>query len=641
MLPDFVLARAQELSHGACASVDESAAGDVRTLRRNLVDVLGISRIPRTSGVAVVDRVEWRDYAVEKLVFEATPGLPIPAHLYLPRDGDRHAAVVHAPGHWMEDAKLAPDVQRLNVSLARGGVAVLCYDTIGQGERRVGWHQHGQLAPLLTGFTTLGLMVKDSLAGLDLLASRAEVDSERLGMVGASGGGFSTIFAAAIDPRVRAAAIGCIVNTHVGQIRDAAFGTGWDSWVDLCNQVPRLCSVGSVGQILSAICPRALLVANAEDDPSIPLAGARSIAEEVNRAYRTDAAAQFSYVEVPGGHGLHSQMRRTLAGFLLGHLGAGEPVRDDDHLPFSPQWAVTHEVGRADRPQTTVPLASRGTCLPTPTDCNGPVVELARARANTLRRQREPLTLDRLAAAVGPFPERTPLNARVTNHLVTPQGAAQRLTLSSEPGIELDCLFMLPPSWDDVAPPVVVILDEGGKSQALQSPDVTSARDQGFAVLLPDLRGTGESAASEFEVSTAAWMLDRDLLNQRVWDVLRLVDFLSERYSTGQQVDKGRIALWGMDAFGIVALVAGALDPRVAAVGATGITSLEELLVQSPTVTPMAYSYRMLETLDLPDLRRLAHPRPMSIGVGESDVPLVMAELAGRMAGKPGAFPYP
>jgi pimeloyl-ACP methyl ester carboxylesterase len=203
----------------------------------------------------------------------------------------------------------------------------------------------------------------------------------------------------------------------------------------------------------------------------------------------------------------------------------------------------------------------------------------------------------------------------VTNHLALADGAAQRMTLTTEPGIALDSLFFLPESWSDEGAPVIIMLDEGGKEQAFGSRELVHARRRGCAVLAPDLRGTGESAASEFEVATAAWMLDRDLLNQRVWDVLRLVDYLSERYSTGQQIDKGRIVVWGEDAFGLVALIAGALDSRIRGVGATGIGSLEDLLVRDSRITPMAYHYRMLETLDLTDLKQLMNPRPALFGV--------------------------
>jgi dienelactone hydrolase len=632
MLPDFIVSRAALLS-GTSGAEATRAAPDVAAIRRQVVEALGLERIPASNSVEVVGRTEWSDHAVEKLVFEATPGLPVPALLYVPRGDGPHPAVVHAPGHWMEDAKLSPDVQRLNLHLVRNGIAVLCYDTLGQGERRIGWHQHGQLAPLLVGFTTLGLMVRDSIAALDLLEARPDIDAERLGMAGASGGGFSTIFTATLDERVRAAAIGCIVNTHVSQIRDAAFGTGWDSWVDLCNQVPGLCAIGSMGEIMAVIGPRDLLIANAEEDPGFPLEGAREVATEVRLHYEAlEAADRFSYVEVPGGHGLHRAMRTTMAGFLSASLGVVDKLDESESVPFTPQWAVTHEAASAEQPQSTKPVNSNGTCLRRPIDSNDPVVHLARLRAALVREDRKPLTACALRSSLGPFPQRTPLDARVTNHIATRDGFAQRLVLTSEPGIELDCLFLLPHSWSDHLAPVLVVLDEGGKNQALCSKAAAYAREHGCAVLLPDLRGTGESAASEFEVATAAWMLDRDLLNQRVWDVLRVVDWLSGRYSTGQQIDKGHIVLWGAEAFGLVALLAGALDSRVAAVGATGIGSLEDLLVRDARVTPMAYRYRLLETLDLADLQDIMAPRPAHVGLDAADAE-VLATLLGHRAG--------
>jgi cephalosporin-C deacetylase-like acetyl esterase len=620
MLPQFILSRAAHLAGPPLQAGAEVSELDAHAVRQRIVDALGIDRIPRSRDVTLVDRIEHSDCSIEKLAYEATPGLVVPALLYLPRTRGPHPAVVHAPGHWMENAKLDPDIQRLNHRLVRNGVAVFCYDTLGQGERRIGWHQHGQLAPLLVGFTSLGVMVRDSIGALDILQERVDIDPDRLAMVGASGGGFSTIFAAAIDERIRTAAIGCIVNTHLSQIRDAAFGTGWDSWVDLCNQVPELCTVGSMGEILACTAPRSLLIAHADDDPSFPLAGAREVASEVDLRYQARGAKdRFRYVEVPGGHGLHPAMRTTLSTFLLAHLDVPDELPGPEALALTPQWAVPHDVATAQQPQSNQGRPSNGTCLREPADSNGPLVDIARRRAIELRRLRPPLTTVSLQRLLGPFPEKTPLRARVTNHIALPEGFAQRLTITPEPGIELDSLLFLPDSWSDDLPPVVVMLDEGGKEQALRSRELAHIRRRGCAMLIPDLRGTGESAASEFEVSTAAWMLDRDLLNQRVGDVVRLVDYLSGRYSTGQQVDKGRIIIWGDQAFGLVALIAGALDARVAAVGATGISSLEDLLVRDSRVTPMAYRYRMLETLDLVDLAQLMNPRPALVGVTPTD----------------------
>src|SRR4029078_2042903 len=106
-------------------------------------------------------------------------------HVYRPAVPGPHPAIVHTPGHWMENARLAPDPQRFNAPLPRGATLVLCLDPLGQGERRSGWHQRGQLAPLLAGFTSLGVMVAESLAGLDVLAARGDIDRDRLAVTGA------------------------------------------------------------------------------------------------------------------------------------------------------------------------------------------------------------------------------------------------------------------------------------------------------------------------------------------------------------------------------------------------------------------------------------------------------------------------
>ena len=131
---------------------------------------------------------------------------------------------------------------------------------------------------------------------------------------------------------------------------------------------------------------------------------------------------------------------------------------------------------------------------------------------------------------------------------------AQRIELNVAAHVTLDAVLLLPERWGDDPPGVLVRVDEGGKAEALDGPAAAAARERGWAVLAPDLRGTGESAASEFELATAAWLLDRDLLADRVGDLRAAVGWLSERYSTGQQLDKGRIAVHGAGAFGLVAL---------------------------------------------------------------------------------------
>jgi cephalosporin-C deacetylase-like acetyl esterase len=623
MLPAAILRRAAELGQ---ALQPPATPAEVAAAREQIAWCLGLDRIPAGDG-------RWRParelpgqgYAVEVGTFEAVPGLPVPAHVYRPAGPGPHPAVVHAPGHWMENARLEPDLQTFNVGLARAGMAVLCYDPIGQGERRAGWHTHGQLAPLLAGFTSLGIMVAETRAALGVLAAREDVDGGRLAVTGASGGGFVSTFTAAIDDRVAAACICCILNTHLSQLRDAAYGTGWDGWADLCNQVPHLAATANMGTVVGVAVPRRVAVVHAIDDPPFPIEGARAVVAEAGFVYRALGEPPPPLVEVSGGHGLHPAMRSAARSALAAALGLPAPPAETPFPLLAHAWEVTHDVARAGTPQSRSRPSARlpGEALDAEHDTNPVIAELARDAAVPLRAGRR-ASRDALLPVREPAP-----HGRVGNHVPLPEGGyAQRLEVEVEPGITLDAVLLLPENWADAAPGVLVSVDEGGKAQALAGPAAAVARERGWAVLAADLRGTGESAASEFELATAAWLLDRDLLAERVHDLRSCVRMLSERYSTGQQIDKRRIAVHGAGPFGLVALLAAAVDDDIAGAVSTGfVATLEELLTESPRMTPMAFPFRGLEHFDIADLVRLTAPRPAVIAAGADGVTRLLQEV--------------
>ncbi|MBS1237846.1 MAG: Acetyl xylan esterase, partial [Deltaproteobacteria bacterium] len=59
------------------------------------------------------------------------------------------------------------------------------------------------------GYTPAGLEVWSAMRALDYLATRPEVDSERIGVTGISGGGVMTWLLTALDGRIKAAAPSC------------------------------------------------------------------------------------------------------------------------------------------------------------------------------------------------------------------------------------------------------------------------------------------------------------------------------------------------------------------------------------------------------------------------------------------------
>src|SRR5207253_5282700 len=103
MLPDFVDRRAGVLEAVHEARPAAESVGRRAELRADLVDSLGLERLPPTAPSArLVGELERDGYSIQKLVLEALPGLPIPALFYRPAASGPVPAVVHQPGHWME-----------------------------------------------------------------------------------------------------------------------------------------------------------------------------------------------------------------------------------------------------------------------------------------------------------------------------------------------------------------------------------------------------------------------------------------------------------------------------------------------------------------------------------------------------------
>ena len=174
----------------------------------------------------VLGRIPAKGYSIEKVIFESQPNHHVTANLYLP-DGDfRNPGVIVSSGH-SRTAKAADYNQRFGIALAMHGIAALCYDPIGQGERSQMLNTSGE--PLYAGTTSEHFMVGtgsilvggntatyriwDAIRAIDYLQSRTDIDPGRIGMTGCSGGGTLTSYVMALDERVMCAAPACYLTT--------------------------------------------------------------------------------------------------------------------------------------------------------------------------------------------------------------------------------------------------------------------------------------------------------------------------------------------------------------------------------------------------------------------------------------------
>jgi dienelactone hydrolase len=319
----FCLAEYDELTPALTfAAADAAAAGAwQRKARQRVLERVGglpATRVPLRA--EVLDTRDLGGYTREKVVFQSRERLAAVGYLLLPKDRPRPLpAIVALPGHGRGVADIlgfgadeTPSGQRgvgyakeYALQCVEHGYAVFALEQLAFGMRRdaaarkAGPTENScrpaACAALLFGQTMVGWRVWDAMRAIDYLATRPEVDARRVATLGASGGGTTALFTAALDERVRAAVV------------SAYFNTFRDSIVQIShcpdNYVPGLLQDMELYDVAGLVAPRALFVESGRNDRIFPIAGSERASAKARHIYETfGAPARFGYAQHDGGH---------------------------------------------------------------------------------------------------------------------------------------------------------------------------------------------------------------------------------------------------------------------------------------------------------------------------------------------------
>lgn len=259
--------------------------------RRELHEMLGLEPLPERTDLHPVTTgtLASEEFVVEKLHFQSQPGLYVTANLYRPKEvTEPLPAVLYLCGHGGEKAGGVSVGNKTHYQhhgewFARNGYVCLIIDTIQLGEIEGvhhGTYRHGMWWWNNRGYTPAGVEAWNSIRAVDYLQSRPEVDPNRIGATGRSGGGAYTWWVAALDERIQVAVpVAGITNLQnyvvdgcVEGHCDCMFMVNTYRW--------------DYAKLAALVAPRPLLISNTDKDPIFPLDGVVDIYTQVRQIYK-------------------------------------------------------------------------------------------------------------------------------------------------------------------------------------------------------------------------------------------------------------------------------------------------------------------------------------------------------------------
>lgn len=539
--------------------------------RQKLIELMG--GLPDYKGplnARITGRIQAEGYVIEKVIFESLPGIYVTGNVYRPSQPGHNPAILFQSGHTQE-GKAEPQLAAANLALK--GFVVLCFDPIGQGERLQSFdrqlgrsasnsggsgNDHVQLSAqsVLVGQGGARYFIWDSIRALDYLVSRPDVDANRVGALGCSGGGSSATFIAALDSRIKAAAPACFTNSY------RLLFSGPDPDPEM--EFPRFLASGlDHADFAEVAAPMPWLIMATEHDYYSP-EGAKLVYDEARRWYRLFGAEdKVRFFVGSGQHGTPPESREAMYEWMIRWLKDGH----GDFLEHRVKLYNNHELQVTRTGQVEDEPNSR---------------KIYQVILDEYHAKKHPGTVEELQAELRRLEIPSDGSApptKVGEVKTSFMGRIESIQYESEPGVEIKGKLYIPNLPSGRKPAVLLVADETGNRWIMSTSQFAEMlQKSGHVVLEMEPRDSPfpPSPYSSMSPSAAAaraqqsfignWLADtradligRNLPSMRAHDIVRGIDLLAAR----NNVDPASIRAAARGVKGIWLLLAAAADPRI------------------------------------------------------------------------------
>tara|TARA_R110002111_G_scaffold262504_1_gene338861 strand:+ start:17367 stop:19481 length:2115 start_codon:yes stop_codon:yes gene_type:complete len=299
------------------------------TYRQQLFEMLGLSPLPPKTDLkpVITNSITSDGFIVENITFQSRPGLYVTGNLYRPiKQEGKIPAILYVCGHGGVKKNGIIYGNKVHYQhhgewFARNGYVCLTIDTLQLGEiegLHHGTYREGMWWWLSRGYTPAGVEAWNCIRALDYLQSRPEVDGEKLGVTGRSGGGAYSWWIAALDERIKAAVpVAGITNlkNHVidGVVEghcDCMFMVNTYQW--------------DYAQVAALVAPRPLLISNTDKDSIFPLDGVIDVYNKTMQIYELYDVPQNLGLQIAEGPHKDTQELRIHAFHWFNHFLKGD-----------------------------------------------------------------------------------------------------------------------------------------------------------------------------------------------------------------------------------------------------------------------------------------------------------------------------